>query len=195
MKNLNGLYYKIASDVPGASEAVMFNALYEATRLLCREALCWQQTLNAVDITASQADYIIEPDIEEDEDPQIVRVVGVTAGGMTLDPWDYCMADFETLRLTEDPTADIVDGLVVTLALEPANGIGYVPNDLYNRHENTIANGALWQLMKQPKKPWSDPVAAVAYRREFNEGIAQARLEMLRGVGTTNELRVEMRSL
>jgi hypothetical protein len=77
----------------------------------------------------------------------------------------------------------------------PANGIGYIPDDIYNRHEEALANGARWNLLKMPKKPWSDPASAAFYRREFNEGINMARLEMLRGVGTTNELHVQMRAL
>jgi hypothetical protein len=81
------------------------------------------------------------------------------------------------------------------VALEPANGNGYVPDDLYNRFEECIANGARWLLMKQPKKPWSDPASAEYYRRQFNDDLTAACTEVQRGVGTTNELRVQMRRL
>lgn len=102
-------------------------------------------------------------------------------------PQTYFMTNPSTIRLVGIPTTAITGGLLVTVALKPTPAATQIVDWLYNDYYRTLAYGALAELLKLPKKPWTDMALASHYHRLFNEGIEKAHGESLRDHGRDDQ--------
>ena len=58
------------------------------------------------------------------------------------------------------PTPDAVYDMLVTVALQPKDGVAQVPSEPLKKYSTGIEAGALMHLLRIPGQPWSDPKMA-----------------------------------
>lgn len=67
--------------------------------------------------------------------------------------------------------------LEVDAVLRPELDADDIPDWLMDRFGEVIIAGAMWRLLRQRRKPWSDPERAEEYRAEWRRGLAAARMD------------------
>jgi len=130
------------------------------------------------------SDYVLE------------RVSGVELDDSGLLTSQYAVTnDYRGWQLTLDatPSAASTDGLEITAVLTPKLTATSMPQSIMDRYGMDICSGVKWHLMRQPRKPWSDPASAMDYRQEYWNAVAIARVNTTQGQKSTR-LRVKMRS-
>ena len=66
------------------------------------------------------------------------------------------------------PTPDAVYDMLVTVALQPKDGVAQVPSEPLKKYSTGIEAGALMHLLRIPGQPWSDPKMAEKYEAIWN---------------------------
>lgn len=76
-------------------------------------------------------------------------------------------------------------------AYAPTSSITSVDDLFYDRHHRAIEGRALYELMSQPGKDWTNPVLAQKYLADFNNGKADAavRKNLTRGSARPKSMR------
>lgn len=122
---------------------------------------------------------------------RIQAVVGVLVNGLALRAnIDWRMFDRNTLQLRSNPTADITDGLVVTVALT-IDDIYVVDLTPLLDWWGPIAVGVKGRAMMMPAKPWTDQRTGPMYLAEYNHGLSDAMAFAARR-GTNEPMRLRM---
>jgi len=196
MGNLSTLIPMVALDVPGAGEAVILDALRQATRNFCSRSCAWRVQLMSINVRAGKATYDLDVVLDDDDagaDGEIARLVSVRLAGRDLSPGaEYDLNNDGQLRLATAPTADAAKGLVVVAALQPPIGGAYLPDRLLSIRAEALCHGAKLFLCRQPNKPWTNATLAAYYEREFGNGVAAAIFDSQRGEGTFADFRVRL---
>jgi hypothetical protein len=213
MSALSAFLDDIMPDVPGASVALIQQAVRNACIELCRESLCYQHTPNAADIVAEQRDYVLvlpastqvidvlhaevsDVEIFPKSDAQLDALYGVYGIdwrdiAVTGEVAYYQMTDQAkgTIRLVLTPLSAITGGLEVKLALAPARDASTVPDWLLTSKHEAIAHGAKHALFAMQKKPWSNADLAVFHGVQFEAAKGRADTATAKG-NTRAPLRV-----
>ena len=177
--------------VPGCPDPMVERALCDAAIEFCEmtQAFTERATLR---IKAGRPVYDV---ISDDGIPGMVQAV--TIGEHALPPvflealtnaygeaWKdhtgaprYFIGDGEDqLRLYPIPDEDATGSM--TLAIRPSRTDTQWDDRLYERHGETIAEGALSRLFNQNSTPWADPNAALQRRQRFLQGINKVRAKV-----------------
>jgi hypothetical protein len=173
------------------SDPVTERAIKRAVIDLCAGSWIWQYLMDPIDLTAGESFYDLEPPTGAD----ISVVVGVEANGLPLrnksvdwlnteqpgwrtdreTPKWFAQLNPDQIILAKVPDVTVVNGLNITLALEPSQSSTNFPRWIGNSYLYTIVDGALSALMLMPDKPWTDLTNGAARRAGFDTAIANAR--------------------
>ena len=82
-------------------------------------------------------------------------------------PEFYLMNQDRYIQLVYCPDEALTGGLQVWANLKPAWDATTVEDWLFDDHVSIIADGAVYRLLRIPKKPWSDRLEADIYQREY----------------------------
>lgn len=155
--------------------------------------------LDPISVQAGLATYSVVP---ADPDLQLVRPEEVRYLGDELDPisidelnaevpgWRtesgepriYAREDDDSIKLVYIPTVAATDALTVWVSVTPDFGaVGGFAKVLYDRFADGIAAGVKARLLAMPKKPWTDPVTAEKYARDYAIEIALAKQQADKG--------------
>lgn len=85
------------------------------------------------------------------------------------------------IRMVGIPEASLVDGLTIKAGVKPNPTADDVGDIIYEDYHETIAWGALYRLMSQSNKAWTDKKMAVDYRGLFEEKVSEAKGRRLSG--------------
>ena len=163
----------LVPELPGAHQYYLTQQLTAVARDFCVRSEAYYADLTAIDIVAAQTDYTLTAPAAAD----IVKVASVEVDEVGLSQDDYSVVQVATWTLTlqATPTAASTGGLVVTVILQPAVDATELPEYLVERWYLAIVAGVKARMMRQTRKPWSDPAEAAASLREYHRGIALAR--------------------
>jgi len=159
----------------------------QAARDFCRRSYCWRSA--TVTLLTTVADQVLYTYVNPDQ-AELNAVHSIWDGATELDvalPGEYddtqpdtsssswkVMVDSETqLRVTPPPDSS---GIVVTgtVSFVPSISATGLPSLIFDKYRLQIAAGAIALLVVQPKKPWSNPGAAMFHDARFEQGITDA---------------------
>lgn len=197
-KTTSAFYDRVIPDIPGFVTGVVDLAIRDAAIAFCEKSLCWRQTLDPIGISAnvdqvslSLPQYTVIADVLDAElatggwlEPRNLagtQTERASVGGVpprTGTPSGYLL--FDEGYLTIDPVPVGADTLTLLVALKPARDAAKLPSFLYERWAPAIAAGAKAELMRQQKKPWSNPGLSVAQQMMFDQAISTAAMRAAR---------------
>lgn len=173
------------------SDPVTQGAIRRAVIDFCTRTRLWKHMPSPIDVAAGMSAY----DITAPADAAIVAALDVCFDGVPLVPtsfanlnatkpgWfndpgpprQYTQIEPSRILLASVPTGNLVDGLVVTVALAPSVTSTGAPDWLMTQYRYALAEGAIAHLMLMPGKPWTDIQGAIDRRARFDEHIGNAR--------------------
>lgn len=179
MVELNTLLPLLKPFVPGASDAILLQALSEVARRFCTATRIWREELDPITVRDGRTEYPLELD---EDDVEIVGVVSVTQDGSVLTASDdYTVDETNSLILDAEPTEDSTGGLVVLVTVRPARYGTRVVDHVANDWGEYLVAGAQAYLCAQPKKPWTNLQAAQIEAQGYAAGVANAQADAMRG--------------
>ena len=147
-----------------------------------KDSGCWRYLMAPLDVVAGQTSYaLVIPTGAQLW--QIYEVRVITDPTQIFDQvWPvqstayYCTDDANLLFYSNTaPTVSVSQGMRIELQLFPTWDSTGVPGNLINRYAEGIMAGAKMELMKMPKKPWTDMGIA-----KYNADIYHAELQEAR---------------
>ena len=180
--SLDDLLPDMFVELPDCPEALQKQTIRMAAREFCRLSDSYRITLDPVDIVADQEEYTLETgcnaSIHRLAWVKIVQADSTEDDTTALSPSEYRLTDECVLKLFNPPDEAITDGLVVRVALRPDFDAALPFSGWYiERYADSILAGAKYRLMRIPRKPWSDSGLAMAYYRDYMDGVNEAKRE------------------
>ena len=184
-------------DVP---EIVAIQAVRNAAIQFCEETRVLQTNLDPMTGVATVSEYEMDPckyhkvvDIMEawygdqllipkavEELTRIYR----TSNWNDLDGNPYYYFRNRTQEITLVPTPKVTEQakLKLRVALAPMRSASVVDEELYERYLEYITVGARARLYDTANQPYYDPKAAMIYTKRFNDGMAEVRTRVNKGL-------------
>jgi hypothetical protein len=185
-------------DVP---EFVAINAIRNACIEFCEESTWWRTTLGDITLVAGQSEY----DLDVEVGCAVAAIMSAHIGRVKIQtvyeeflvetigpdwrtrtgPVQYLVhdGDFDTIRLAFVPDVVPEDPLQLHVAIRPIKTSTRVPKELYERWGEIIGFGARARLHDTPGQPYSNEEAAAKFRRWFESGYGDAKIQANRGRG------------
>ena len=184
-------YDEIAVNAHGASLPGIEQALHSAIAEFLRRSGAYAKAITPMDIKADRQTYIIS---KQPEGP-ILFIHGVFYKSFPLQftdafSWerrkDASVGTVYRFRAYVDdpykftvyptPSVDENDALTPYVAFGYDKRCNeYIPDIFSTQWYDVILSGALYRLMAQPNKPYTNPVLSAMHGRMFRQGIATAR--------------------
>jgi hypothetical protein len=190
--------------IPGAPQIMAIDAIRSALQEFCRETLVWNYTQDAITAYIGEAEYAYEI-LEETQVVQPLRgwfngspievktpaeLDAIYRGSnwmtATGGPRYLVALSRDCARLVPIPDEKVVAGLVLQVALEPADDATEVDDVLFTRHREAIAHGAKARLKSMTDKPFFDAKGATFEAGKFADKIATEKINFWRGHGSSN---------
>jgi len=192
-------------------EQMAINAIRAACIEFCKDSLILREVLDPITIVANQSEY----DLEKRAYYNVAKIIRVYHGSRELpgrsteqldkmlggkwrtesgEPIFHVQESENTFRVVLTPDQTSNDTLVVTVALVPLRNSTSVDSYIFERWAEVIAMGARARLHDTPKQPFSDKEAAMRFRKWFESGRGDAKIEVNRGF-TRGPLRVRYNPL
>jgi len=192
-------------------ETMALNAVRAACIEFCKDSLALREVLEPITIVADQSEYELDKrayynvakiirmyhGIRELPGRSIEQLDAMLGGKWRTEsgsPMYYTQESENTFRVVLTPSQASNDTLNVTVALTPKRDSDYVDGYIFERWAEVIAMGARARLHDTPKQPFSDKEAALRFRKWFESGRGEAKIEVNRGL-TRGPLRVRYNSL
>lgn len=183
-------YEYIMTELPACGKPLIDQKLKEGARRFCQDTERWVVTLESQNLVEEQDEYVLD----WDECSDIMRIDEVRFNtednaelgypGTVQDPEKYDLILPDLLKLSQDivPAADETNGLEVNAVMIPQFGIWpFAKDDQTRAFLNTWAEGiiarAMYELVRMPKKRWSDNGLAAQYLMDYNAKVTLAKGE------------------
>ena len=186
----------------GVPDDVAIEYIRQSAMRLAKDSRLLKRTAYA-DVQAGVADYYIA----NGEQEQINLLYDIQlgkphswCGGVNLSDTG-CFVALQTCRnpfftfeppdkviLARTPKHDGEKQLRFDYYAVPTQNCCKVDKLLYDRYHDTVVNGALADLLLMRKYEFADPQLALAYDRRFQQGIAQAKVDVSRQFMTGTQL-------
>ncbi len=185
--NLNLWMQDITPWCPGVHRTVMKRQLILAAREFFEQSWAWRQEQGPISLITNQQTYMLSP---FNSTTDVVGVVGAWVNGNPLDPLANQPPPSQNGQPFSDtpggywcPRPDIIavypipnitsvpQNLTVLCALRPKMSVTQVPKIAVTDFYEAIMNGALYRLLNQPAKPYSNPTLAAYFENKFRKDI------------------------
>lgn len=174
--DLQHLLNQAKTKLVGASEAAMKAELYDVLNEFFNGSNAWQEAI-PVPIIPDETVYDIVPS----QGGQIIRLVGVLdVNGF---PQSAVMAQFGTLTFANPYNQAQTFQAVVAKNVTRPVGKDFVPDApsfALSIYGTTILAGLLGRMMLQPNKSYFNESLGQYHTKDFNDGIAAARIATIR---------------
>lgn len=195
---------EVAPHANGAPEPIVINAIRNACIEFCERSWCWQIDTPPMAVANKVQDYGLVASLPSQSaiasimygyfngkpiDPITKEEVNLKFPNWKTQlgqkPMRYLAGDVMTkvslipipnTNLPTGGTTSVVpDGLFFTLALKPTRASTGLPDFIVERYLEDIANGAIFRMAAIPGRGWSNANMALARKKLFDDGIANAR--------------------
>jgi len=180
------------------SDPVTEHALKRSVIRFCNESWVWKYFPDPSDLVA----YENAIDIEAPAGADVSVVMTVSVNGVKIDPrrpdwlddempsWQtktgtpkyWTQTDTDQIILAPLPDVSIVNGVTMTLALQPNQKQVGFPAWIASQYLYNIVDGAIAHLMLMPDKAWTNLALGASYMERFEDGIAKARGDGVAGI-------------
>lgn len=100
--------------------------------------------------------------------------------------------DWDTFRVYPTPAAPVGVTLRIQGSFQPTDVSESLPDFMWHRYREVIANGAKARLLALPGVVWANPALSAFCRTQFDDGIVEARMHKIHA-GVTGRLAVAAR--
>lgn len=201
-------------ELPGVSDPLVKQSLVWEAIDFCQQSQVWQELIEPLTLVDEQAVYDLDPPV----DAQVYLLLDVWVGARQLVPvtlprrqlqgtpnWMVSApypthfkssADRQSLTLYPTPLVSLTalaSTLQAKVCYTPKPTATTLPDLLGGRYLRAVCAGVKAGLMAIPDKTWSNPALSAFYRSQFQEGVLQARREMLYDTSVGGELGVPSR--
>lgn len=166
--SMQDLVDMVRVDLPGCPDPTILDQLQRAARRFARDARVWIREIDRFEIQSP----ISEIDLFLPQDADLIELTSITIDGKPV----AGQFDGSTLTLSEARSGLIV----VSGAMEPRLKAKELPPELY-RWREAIEDYARSRLMMMPNVEWANPDLGMAYRRQYQDQVTEARIERDRG--------------
>lgn len=171
------VYDQYLNDVPGCTYPVAANALRIAAQVFCERTRAWTLDLDPIITRANAQDY--EIDLPGDID--IVKVISATIDGQDLPivpasragGAGRCLVVRGPFDVTLHPAPAKGQRIVIHAAVAPSNTAASIEKQIFRKYLRIIAHGAKAELFSMKNQPFSNALAAIDERQQFDAGINQ----------------------
>lgn len=196
MATFNSLLDFVMPKAPRLTAELAVLEIRQAAIDFCRRSMIDRRTINPLNTVVGEAFYALDlPSVDvavsqvlsvsinaESHHLSPIRPDEIPVGAIIKNaiPTHYS-AEFggTTLQLIFAPDAEY--SLDVRVALEPTSTTDNLADWIASRYGNSIAHGALAELLANPKKPWTDDAMAAYYKSRFDAAIEEAKTEADQG--------------
>lgn len=202
MTELLELQGEILAEVPQVDQILLLRETRRAVREFCRRTEVLRATTSPrLDVVAGQAEYTL-PAVDNRE---IVRVVRhsvywnadplthrsedqLVRDGVELTDQDSQAKHFyqrlpHVINLWPVPLESAVAALLATYTVQPSLTAVEVDDFVIGNWYETIAKGAVGNLLKLKNKPWTNLVLSAEREREFEDGVEKVISDRVAGFG------------
>jgi hypothetical protein len=184
---------EISHLIAGCPEPTAINAVRNATIEFCTRTNVWQETQDAVTLTATDFPYTLEALTGA----TVVTVLDVSVEGRSIDPTTIDALDKNSYNWRANtgpmpegyyqpnpdevvlyPALSEAKSVVFRVSYAPTRAATGVVDHIYQIHLEAIAAGALARLMAIPMQPWSNPKMALYYSSVFNTAKNSAAMDV-----------------
>lgn len=176
--NIADLLPEVMPDVPGCPRATAIERLVAAARQFARDSLVWDVEIDRIQVARDQGEVSLFS-------PTDGKVEAITSAEIDSKPVAHRW-DGENLTLSEQHPAGL---LIVRAALMPLKTATTLPVPLA-RWPEPIVDYARSRLLSMPRQEWTNLELGLAFRRQYEDRLADARVERSRS-RTTQTLRVK----
>lgn len=184
-------------DVP---EIVAIQAVRNATIQFCEETRVLQSNLDPMTGVATVSEYEMIPC----KDHKVVDIMEAWYGDQLLipkaveeltriyrtsnwndldgNPYYYFRSRTQEITLVPTPKVTVQAQIKLRVALAPTRAATAVDSELYERYVEYIALGARARLYDTPNQPYYEPKSAQLYLKRFNDGMAEVRTRVAKGL-------------
>jgi hypothetical protein len=146
----------IVDTVIEASADDVVRAIQRSVRTLARDTEFFTEDY-VLDIVAGQTEYVLDSIYSAKN----LRVRTMTISDTVVTNAEYSLSiSGRVVTLTNEPLESVTDGLEITTSLLPDLDCLELDEDQMERWVEAIIALAKYELHKQPRKPWSDPMEA-----------------------------------
>ena len=187
------LLYEVLPYAQNCAEPAAVNALRNATIEFCRTTMFHQVDIDPISVTAGEANYefdlprgtelvkVVElfyknRRLEARTRQEVMRQYTTNYHELTGTPKSYLLGDPNTLTLVLTPDEDADEAITGRVALIPTRDSTGVDSTVTDRFAEVLAAGALARLYNTPNQPYFDPNGALVRRKQFDSGVAQAKV-------------------
>lgn len=170
------------------------HAIRAACIQFCRESLILREELEPITIVVGQAEYELQRRAGYNVASIITASLGLAPlpgktpeelsallGGKWRTDLGYPMFHIRetenTIRLVLTPQSTTTDTVNIKVALTPKRSGDYVDDYIHERWAEVIGFGARARLHDTPSQPFTDEDAARRFRKWFESGIGDAKIE------------------
>ena len=168
------------------SNAVPTNAalihLQETARRFFRETSVWTTELT-IDSVEDQAAYALDlsGEVSVGTTPKVSRIQSVFYNGTEMGTQTYYLRpsdDYLVFNTNYIPNDNVTGGLVVTVSVVPAVDGTDFPQEYVEKYKDGLVGGALYRLMKTPRRPYTDRSSAEDYNLDYKRDFIRARMDV-----------------
>ena len=208
---LSSFYNDIRIDVPGCPDLLILRALNRALRDFCKRVPVLRKTLSIwlikdrpcyeLDVPANtKLGYIISV-VNSDGVPidavNETELTKLSTGWRTLvgpDTKGYLMPELGEFRAYPIPEASKANALSVVFSLIPTKQAVDFEEELADRYEQLLIDGALSWLFLRPNQKWLNPSLAAVHNTKYEKSIQDAGIDAMRN-NVRSELTITLRPL
>lgn len=206
---IEDFYRYVSFELPGCPEEIMRQAVVNTVKDFCRRTHAWNFFMDPIQLIDDEASYELEYPFDSKPITAMEVMIGrhalkplkSTQLSMVLPGWQTAKSDVPRYyneaqiesSITLYPTPyNSLEQLVMRVALEPKVSATTVPDSIIEQYHETIASGVKARLMLMPNKQWSAPGNGAAYKAAFEDGVTNARIEVIHD-GVPGTIRVQPR--
>ncbi len=190
MASFSSLVKEVLPYVPNCPDTLIESNLRSATIELCERSKAYVYDLDPITTISGVYEY----EFDQPTGTDVHQILWMTYDGDDLDPtsprslelnypdWRnktalpqvYLQKSPDTFWVVPVPGSTITNGLLLSVALKPSRTSNNISTDFSNDYRDGIIYGALYRLLRIPRRDWSDPQAAGDYLSLFNQEVTQA---------------------
>lgn len=167
MTLLDTLYPQITPELPQCPVPVLFQALQQAARDLCRDTSVWRANLTPIPTVEQQATYSLVSDEAEAVIHQVLR-----CDVETVEDWAYTI-DLRASTITLDPIPTVSgEDIKLEVVYQPLPTVTELPEFLMERYDRLLVYRVLGRLMGRRRSPWADPDGSRMYESMYQDEVS-----------------------
>jgi hypothetical protein len=184
--------------VPHVADPVAEQAVRSACIEFCKESLIWQAPIDPISSQKGEGVYELDVptganlahvvDLYYSESRLWKKSISEIASHFSRNwmmkegtPTVFTMLNPNEVTLVMKPDKSVTDALTGILAFTPLRKSTQIIDFILEEYAEEIAHGAASRLMAIPNQQWSEPKAAMVYRKQFLSDCANARAHVNQG--------------